>query len=300
MAASQFIAGFAQGTLYPTNTNSGNFVTAIREAGFNTVITGLYHIGRDFDINPTQLLGDIYFNDTLVFSGQGIQPGDPLSKRYVGHADWPDLIASLTATSGQGFPVRLVEASIGGASKVIYDFRAIEKIYVQNNQSFEGTNLQANFQAMKQVIPTINFIDMDNEETSVASCESFVAFCQMLTKIGYDLTFCPYTDVAFWNEAEGALNTTTSYPVKWWNLQCYDGGGWNRELPNFISTWAGSDTKFVLGDWTNDKPSDMLDMLTPFAAQNDVIGGFLWTLDDAFANSTLPDYAQAIQEAFPA
>ncbi len=76
-------------------------VQVIRTSGLNTVILGLFHIGRDFDIEPKQILGDIYFNDTLVFSegqyvGYGSGPGSMTS--------WGQLVASLA--SGAPFPKR--------------------------------------------------------------------------------------------------------------------------------------------------------------------------------------------------
>lgn len=272
-------------------------VQAIRTSGLNTVILGLFHIGRDFDIEPKQRLGDIYFNDTLVFSqgqyvGYGSGPGSTTS--------WGQLIASLASGGAIGQTL----ASIGGASDVIYDFRAIQKIYETNNDSFEGTNLQRNFVRLRSVLPSVGIIDMDNEETFSASRESFTAFCQMLIRIGFGITFCPFTDSTFWTDSLKVLSSSNPGAVKWWNLQAYAGGGGNdpqqwanaisQALPNFDTTGyiVGSDwSRFYNTDaraWQGDFPfstcpgESVYTLFKPWANEPAIGGGFLWNADQIF------------------
>ena len=71
----------------------------------------------------------------------------------------------------------------------------------------------------------IALIDMDVENTYDQT--SFVAFCQMLAGIRFGITFCPYGSVSFWVNSLAAFNQSNPGAVKWWNLQCYDGGNLN-------------------------------------------------------------------------
>src|SRR5690606_4837399 len=98
---------------------------------------------------------------------------------------------------------------------------------------------------------------------------SFVAFCQLANSLGFDLTFCPYTYQQFWTSALQQLNNTNKGAMKWWNLQCYDGGQGNQP-----SQWAqaiaeaipGFDTTafIVAGDWTNDSPALVQSLMKSF------------------------------------
>ncbi|HEU5133896.1 MAG TPA: hypothetical protein VFU13_02015 [Steroidobacteraceae bacterium] len=272
-------------------------VQTFQTSGLNTLILGLFHIGRDFDIEPKQVLGDIYFNDTLVFSngdyvGYGSAPGAATS--------WGKLVASLAS----GGAIAMTLASIGGASDVIYDFRAIQKIYESNNGSFEGTNLQRNFVRLRSVLPTVGIIDMDNEETYTASRESFTAFCQMIARIGFGITFCPYADTAFWTDSLKVLSSSNPGAVKWWNLQAYAGGtdndpqGWaqaiSKAIPNFDTTGyiVGSDwSRFyntASQDWEGDFPfstcpgGSVYSLFKSWAGESAIGGGFLWNADQVF------------------
>ncbi len=315
------IAAYAEGCLYASDNNEvqqvQQTISQIQQSGLTTVILSLFHIGRDFDISPAQIPGDIYYNGTLVISrgkyvGYGSNPGDTSS--------WADLVGSITSTTVPGNTVQTLCASIGGANNVIYDFRCIEKIWLNNNKSFEGTNLQQNMQVLRNLIPGISIIDMDNEETDMYyddtnppsqavidadSRGSFVDFCKMCITIGFEITFCPYTDPDFWTYSLSQLNTSNPGKVKWWNLQCYAGGNGNDP-----DTWAGyitdaisgfDTTGFILAsDWTRyydtyynrwegDFPdttcpdtftnTSVFSLMNTFAHESSVNGGFIWLVD---------------------
>ncbi|RMB07742.1 hypothetical protein [Eilatimonas milleporae] len=285
-------AVYAEGCMYPHAANPQPVPTTIsqvQQSGFQSLILGLFHIGRDYDIQPAQIMGDLYYNDTLVFS----------KGQYVGDASWPGQIGTVI-----GGTVDRVCASIGGGYPVM-DFQTIRKIYADNNNSFDGTNLMANFKALRQTLPAISVIDMDCEDTY--DRPSFVAFCRMLIGMGFDITFCPYTNQSFWVDCLADLNTGNPGAVAWWNLQCYDGGAQNRD-PQTFQGWAtaitqaipGFDTDaFIMaGDWTNDSPDAVKALMQKLEGEPAFGGGFLWTLDAMLSGgeTLIAAYAQAIPE----
>ena len=277
-------AVYAEGCMYPASASIQPVKTTIsqlQQSGFKTAILSLFHIGRDYAISPKQVMGDIYFNNTPVIS-KGSYVGDPI---------WPGLINSMI-----GGTVTRVCASVGGGG--VMDFETIQKIYEGNGNSFANTNLMGNFQYLRKTFPTISIIDMDCEETYDQA--SFVAFCQMLIGMGFGITFCPYTYQSFWTGSLAALNTSNPGAVKWWNLQCYDGGGGNDP-----ANWATAITQAVpgfstvgyilAGDWTNDTPSEVQALMGTFNKELCVGGGFIWTLDNIISSTTsMKAYVDAI------
>ena len=281
------LAAFAQGITYP----GSNLVAAtpiIQQSGWNTIIFGLFHIGR---INhPPQIAGDIYFNDTLIIS-QG---------RYVGDPSWPNAISKL-----KGGSVTTLLASFGGAKGWVFDFTTIQSIYESNHNSFDGTNLQTNLAEFSRIFfPAITTIDMDNEDNY--DVPSFVAFCEMLIKMAFTITFCPFERDDFWTGSLVQLEKNNPQAVLWWNLQCYAGGE-----PNDPKTWAAYiqtalpgfniDRYILASDWTRfwdtnqqlwngDCPATMQSWLARFKGDGDscIGGAFIWTMDQIFifANSS--------------
>lgn len=277
------IAVYAEGVMYPATASQSVHTTIdrLQQSGFNTPILGLFHIGRDYDITPAQITGDIYYNDTLVIS-QG---------SYVGSSSWPGLVDSLVGGS-----VRRVCASFGGGG--VLDFQTLKRIYQGNGNSYAGTNLQANLEVLRHMFPSISVIDMDCEETY--DQPSFVAFCQLLIALGFKTSFCPYMNQGFWTGSLATLNASNPGKVAWWNLQSYDGGAGNEPgqwASAITAAIPGFDTAgyIVVGDWTNDSPSDVENLLRGFTNAPSLGGGFMWTLDDMISAGTLDAYATAIQ-----
>lgn len=257
----------------------------VRNEGFSTIIIDMFHIGNPAVKAGTQL-GDIIFNgdDPLV-----IRDG-----KYVAASDWPGHIAELKAP---GSKVTKLYACFGGAPPWVHDFQTIQTIYNDNNNSFSGTQLEKNCEVFRATFPAIDGIDMDCEETY--DLPSFVAFSKMLAGMGFNLTFCPYdtNQMNFWTTA--LVQIEQAYPdvVKWWNLQCYDGGGGNnpqdwsdaiakaapgRQTQGYIL--AGDWVRFYDPDpnwksWRGDCPNAIEQMFSGFAKQACVGGGFLWSLD---------------------
>jgi hypothetical protein len=276
-------AAYAGGVAYPASALT-TITPALQQSGWNTIIFGLFHIGRtDPPTKDPQILGDIYFNDTLIIS----------KGKYVGDPAWPAAVNNLV-----GGGIKKLLASFGGAAGWVYDFTTIQNIYEGNNNSFAGTNLEQNLKLFRQLFPSITTIDMDNED-NYNSIPSFVAFCEMLIGWQWTITFCPYTQNDFWTDSLVALEQKHPGAVVWWNLQCYDGGGGNSpdQWANYINTAFNG--KFnvkgyiVASDWTRfwdpnynswrgDCPTPMQNMLSQFKGQVSVGGGFIWNIDQIY------------------
>ena len=256
-------------------------LAATKQAGWTTVILGLFHIGYP----PRWPEAKIFFNDTGVVDGG----------RYLADPGWPDNIAQLKQNS----PITQIYASFGGGDPV-QDFTTIHTIYKKNNNSFRGTSLQKNFKVFRKTFPAIDGIDMDCEDyydTEDGRFNSFAAFCEMMIKMGFDITFCPYErqQQDFWVAMMKRI--LVSYPnrVKWWNLQCYDGGegnnpeDWANAIKKAIPRFP-TDRFILAGDWnrfydTERKrwrgrcPEMVKKHISPFKQQASFGGGFIWQMD---------------------
>ena len=201
------VAVYAGGPLGPGQIQKN--LAAVRAAGWTTIILGLFHVGRDE--LPGQTDGDIIFNDLpTVMSGA-----------YVAEPNWPAQVATLTQNPTT---VEQLYASFGGGGPV-EDYTTIARIYHANHNSFQGTNLETNLIVFRKMFPTITGIDLDCEDAY--DPPSFNVFCGLLIGLGFDLTFCPYTSTDFWVQALAVIEQHSAGSVKWWNLQCYDGGAGN-------------------------------------------------------------------------
>jgi len=276
------IALYAGGPLGPAEITQN--LAATQQAGWTTIILGLFHIGRP-QIQG-QSYGDLIFNDSLTIS-QG---------KYIAASSWPGEIAKLKQG---GSAVTKIYASVGGG-KGIEDYQSIQAIYQGNGNSFSGTMLETNLQVMKNTFPAIEGIDMDCEDNYDQA--SFVAFCEMVIGLGFDVTFCPYAgwEMTFWTASLTQIEKGNPGAVKWWNLQCYDGGQGNdpkdwaaaitAALPSF-----STDRYILASDWTEDSPSQVTSLLSGFAAEPCLGGGFIWDMDGILnGGSTMADYVKAI------
>jgi hypothetical protein len=226
--------------------------------------------------------GDIMYNTA-----------DPLmitEGKYVGPSGWPGQIAQLKGGSSQ---VTQLYATLGGDGSSVIDFQTIKTIYNNNHQSFSGTDLEKNFRVFRKTFPAVDGIDMDCEETY--DVPSFVAFCKMLIGFGFGITFCPYIMMDFWTGALVQIEKDHPRAVKWWNLQCYDGGGnndpqtWANAIKN---AFPGRQTNgyIVAGDWARfydpnsnswggDCPPSLQAKFSGFSSEPCIGGGFVWSLD---------------------
>ena len=301
--ANRQIAAYGLGEVYPPNLDKN--MSALQTAGWTTIIVGLFHIDGPNNVGPAHkpvdAAGNLYVNDTKIID----------NNQYIGSADWPNQLQQLI--KGPGSTVTTLAASIGGWG--VEDFANVKSIYEGNNNSFVGTLLEKTFNTFYTKFPVIRLIDMDTENTY--DQPSFVAFCQMLIKIGFGITFCPYDQgqQAFWTGSLEALNKSNPGAVKWWNLQCYAGGG-PPDL-NDPQAWADgicdaipgfNTTNFILcsdwsrnlaqpdpstWQWEGDCPLAMQTLIESFAREKCVAGAFLWNIDQILNYATdqkkLPD-----------
>ncbi|NUN99008.1 MAG: hypothetical protein HUU01_00175 [Saprospiraceae bacterium] len=264
---------YGEGIMYPPDLAPN--ISAIQQAGWTSVILSLFHI----DAN-----GNIIYNNPMI-----IQNGT-----YVGDPAWPGQVAQL-----KGGSVNTILASIGGWD--VSDFSNLKTIYNNNNNSFQGTLLQSNFQVFRTTFPDISIIDMDCENTY--DQDSFVAFCEMLIEIGFGITFCPYDlgELDFWTGSLAAIQSNYPGGVKWWNLQCYAGGGGNTQgvlpiwlnairkaIPGFntdgyiqVSDWSRFWNVPEYGPpyWDGDCPQAVQNWISQFNGDASVGGAFIWNLD---------------------
>jgi len=261
------IAIYGGGSFY---TDSGSVLADLTASGFTTV-TELVHLGSDGTI---QLAPQI-----LVQNGV-----------YIGDPEWPGWLAALKQPPSS---VTRLRFCVGGWD--VGDFNWIRDLY-DSQELGPGSGIYQNFQTLKQTIPALDGIDLDDETTY--DQPSTVAFCQMLASLGYDVTFCPYERPDHWLGCLAALNGPTGEgPVSGFNLQCYAGGGANTP-EQWIEAIAGQmgpgfpASSFVYpGLWcrhTDDSDfpcaagSCPSDVATQFAAwkPSGIQGGFIWLYDD--------------------
>lgn len=296
-------AAYCSGELGPGNIQ-GN-VSNIVQSGLTTPILWALHIGRP-SISGQQY-GDLIFNDApnLFVSGGVFNPNN-----VDAIAEWPAQVASLMQ---EGSGVKQIFFSIGGANPPVYDFTTIQYM-LQNGME---NVLQENFQALKTAFTVdgtccIAGFDLDCEEDVDSS--TIVSLCQILFQLGFQITFCPYTSVGFWQGCMQSL-WNEGMQVSWWNLQCYAGGSWNKsDLTQWLDALAavtGSSTPgsylvpglAVAGSEGDGQcPTGDDSFCTTFAGwvAAGLAGGFAWNYDSIVSNpgecsgATLADYVSAI------
>lgn len=304
------IAVYAEGALGPRQIAKN--LPATQQAGWTTIILGLFHIGYP----PDWPEAAIYFNDPPPIIDGG---------KYLADTRWPDYIAQLKQNSS----ITKIYASFGGwgvsEKNGVQDFTTIHKIYEKNQHSFEGTLLKKSFEVFRQTFPAIDGIDMDCEDFyDKGTPNSFVAFCEMVIHLGFDVTFCPFQDPTWWADKLQRLQSNfMGDRVKWWNLQCYDGGDlnepqtWAKEIARV--TRRSTDGYILAGDWSRfwdpgenrwrgRCPESVKAHISPFKQQPCFGGAFIWNMDSILtggdwsaagcASKTPPgmrDYIAAIQ-----
>lgn len=208
MTNQKMTAIYGGGPLY---TGGDSVINDLKGSGFTTVIACFMHIESN---------GDFVFNnatDLLISEGE-----------YVGNPVWPAQMYSLKEGTTS---VNRILFSIGGWETA--DFPNIKALIFAEPGSYPnhpdiGPNsiLYRNFQALKTAIPSIDGIDLDDED--LYDEPTTIAFSQLLHNLGYQVTFCPFQQLNFWVDCLYRLNEQTPNLVTGFNLQCYSGGGRNN------------------------------------------------------------------------
>ena len=208
---------------------------------------------------------------------------------------WPDAIAQLKQDS----PITQIYASFGGGG--VEDYRSLRNIYVSNGNSFAGTPLERNFQLFRENCPAIDGIDMDCEETYDPGLVR--RLLRDARGHGFRADLLPICrSVSFWTGALASLNSSAPGSVKWWNLQCYDGGygndpaQWAAAIRDAIPGFA-TDGFILAGDWNDDNPAQVETLFAGFAAEPSVGGGFIWNMNSILTGGgSMADYVAAIRD----
>lgn len=321
-SAAQHTAMYAGGPMGPTDIAKN--LSSFEASGFNTLILSLFHIGR-FDAPSLAGVGDIIFNGppTVVHDGQ-----------YQLDGTWEENLAQLKS-SGK---VEKIFCSIGGASNVIFDFRTIQDLVVGPTDSDpyphyttggdkpnpyitygtgRDSTLYKNFAALRANLPSVDGIDLDNEEVPPSMtpdvrsrfADAMDQFTKMLIGIGFEITFCPFNvdDMGFWNSAFETIYEYNKEAVQWWNLQCYSGGASNDPSEWVSSLYDQMKAKYPDFDankyivpglaaryyntwdqqWEGDCPASLCSRFSGWASEANLPGGFIWNYDailDTVAN----------------
>ncbi len=141
-----------------------NYPALVRHAGRARLVVAQLHID-----DQTNLLRD----ESLVVS-EGAYVGDPI---------WPcQLSRLLTSKSGSG--LQSLTLSVGTKAS---DYANIHRAYEHADQSLSDSLLAQNFRRLYRTLGSVDLIDL-----AVANgCHqpSFLAFCQLLSEIGFELAY---------------------------------------------------------------------------------------------------------------
>lgn len=252
-AAASVTGVFGGGPFYNNATNN---INELKNAGFSEVIVWNIQVRSN---------GDLNFNGEFPVCSNG---------SYVGGSTHPDF-ASNMATLKTGCVTR-VTFSIGSSN--IGDFQDIRDLV--NSQGTGSTSiLYKNFLALKQAIPALDAIDLDDENCYDTS--TMVKFCVMLADLGYNVALDPYTNSAFWTGVASQVNSQRPGAIDSIHLQCYDGGGGNNPC-----SWNFNGIPVYPGMWTNgNSPASVQTQMTNWKNQCGIKGGWMW-LYDSFVGSS--------------
>jgi hypothetical protein len=251
------------------NPDFGLIIADLAQSGFTTVVE-LIHLGSDGTI---QLAPEVLVQNAV----------------YIGDPAWPGWLNELKS---EGSSVNRILFCLGGAS--VGDFNWIKELFESEGVG-PGSSLYENFKTLKATIPALDGIDLDDETTF--DQPSTVAFCKMLSSLGYQVTFCPFASQDYWVDCLFALNSPAGPgPVTGFNLQCYAGGTGNiYQLQGWIDAIAARmgpafpAAAFVNpGLWCRSEQTNCQvgscpsDVSAHFAAwrPTGIQGGFIWLYDD--------------------
>jgi hypothetical protein len=251
-----YIGIFGGGPIYK---NLNNNITELSQSGFTEVVVWSVEVKSNGDLN---LNGEF----PIVSNGA-----------YIGNQTYPAFASNLAALKTAG--VKRITFSIGSSN--VGDFQDI-KALVNSTGSGGGIGTQStlyrNFQALKQAIPSIDAIDLDDENSYDAA--STVAFSVMLGKLGYHVMPDAYTNASYWTSVVSQINSQRAGTVDGVHLQAYAGGAGNSPCSgwNFggIPVYPGIGDSSIGGDSVPGAQSKF----AGWTAQCSITGGFLWLYDD--------------------
>ena len=251
-----YIGIFGGGPIYK---NANNNIKELSQSGFTEVIVWSVEVKSNGDLN---LNGEF----PIVSNGA-----------YVGNKMYPGFVSNLAALKAAG--VKRITFSIGSSN--VGDFQDI-KALVNSTGAGGGTGTQStlyrNFQALKQAIPSIDAIDLDDENSYDAA--STVAFSVMLGKLGYHVMPDAYTNASYWKSVVTQINSQRAGTVDGVHLQAYAGGAGNSPCSGWdfggVPVYPGLGDSSIGGDTVPSAQSK----IAGWTGQCNITGAFLWLYDD--------------------
>lgn len=206
--------------------------------------------------------------------------------------DLPALLRELRETS----QVRLVFASLGGDGDTYTNIAANRAVAVQNLVAL-GSALG------------LDGYDIDFEPSSytVDDRDLVVWLTIELAGVGMHATYCPYRNESWWLDAlADVYENLHVQPVRWMNLQCYDGGQSNNPS-DWVATvklfprplGVGDPAAFVVpGYWariasshpkspTTSCPATIQRALRAAHTASAICGAFIYNAHDVYVNAPL-------------
>jgi hypothetical protein len=255
----------------------------------STGYTGIFGGGPIYK-DPSRTLSELGpsgFNEVIVWSVEVMANGDlnfngefPLvsNGKYIGAQTYPSFASTLAGLKSAG--VKRITFSIGSSN--IGDFQHI-KALVNSTGPGGGTSsrstLYKNFQALKAAIPSIDAIDLDDENSyDVAST---VSFSVMLGKLGYHVMPDPYTNASYWMTVVSQVNQQRPGTIDGVHLQTYAGGSGNNPCSGWdfggIPVYPGLADPNVAGGVSVTQAESTV---ASWESQCGITGAFLWLYDD--------------------
>jgi hypothetical protein len=251
---------FGGGPLY---VNAASHIAELKNAGFTEVVVWNMAVST---------AGDLNFNGEFPVCANG---------SYTGGATHSDFVGNM-AILKQG-SVRRVTFSVGSSN--VGDFQHIRDLI--NAQGTGSTSaLYKNFAALKAAIPSLDTIDLDDE--NCYDTATMVKFCVMLSDLGYTVALDPYQNSGFWTGVASQVNSQRPGTIDEVHLQCYSGGGGNSPCSwNFggIPVYPGLDSG-------SQNPSQVSSTLAGWKSTCGITGGWMWLYDGFQGNAAA--YASAI------
>jgi hypothetical protein len=251
-----YIGIFGGGPIYK---NLNNNITELSQSGFTEVIVWSVEVKANGDLN---LNGEF----PIVSNGA-----------YIGNQTYPAFASNLASLKTAG--VKRITFSIGSSN--FGDFQDI-KALVNSTGTGGGTGtkstLYKNFQALKKAIPSIDAIDLDDENGYDAA--STVAFSVMLGKLGYHVMPDAYTNASYWTSVVKQINTQRAGTVDGVHLQAYAGGSGNNPCSGWdfggVPVYPGLGDSSIGGSTVPGAQST----IAAWTDQCNITGAFLWLYDD--------------------
>jgi hypothetical protein len=290
---------FGGGPLYKTKDNKvDDNIAELSKSGFDEII--VWNIAVDVS-------GNLNFNGEFPIASEGKYIGG----KDVNHPEFAGNIAKLKKTYG----IKRITFSIGSWNPD--DFPNINKLIKkdiddqisQDKDAKTKTRadysiskdsiLYKHFKALKDAIPSIDAIDLDDEHAY--DSENTLKFAVMLSDLGYHVIPDAYTNSSYWTTLVKSINKKRPGTVDGVHLQVYDGGGNNDPCSSAwdfdgIPVYPGLADPAVNG---GKSVAETKAAIAGWQKRCHITGAFLWLYDDVKGDTHgngPADYAKAIHE----